>query len=113
MSQPSDALDVLEALVAVKLATVANARMPHKLMPDVSFDPSDWLGSIDISTWQNLPPLPTSILQFPRESWARYPAARTWALLLVDRMLDCDNLTDEQWMQMCLVWQYGGKTRLT
>jgi len=42
------------------------------------------------------------------------PAKRTVALILAERLLDdAENLTDEQWLQLCLVMQYGGKTRLT
>lgn len=99
----SDDLRELERRVGEKWAAAATARIPERELP--VFD-------IHMSAWQNLPPLPPGTPQFPREQWASYPARRTAALLAADRMLDFDELTDEQWMDVCLVMQYGGKTRI-
>lgn len=80
--------------------------MPQWEMPDDPFDMSAWLN--------NAEPLSPAVPQFPREQWASYPTRRTVTLLTCDRLLDkADELTDEQWMDVCLLMQFGGKTRLT
>jgi hypothetical protein len=100
-----DALVELERHVGEKWIAAASARTPQWPLPD---DP------LDISTWQtDTTPLPDDWPQFPREQWASYPAKRTVTLLLCDRMLDFDELTDEQWTHVCFLMQYGGKTRLS
>jgi len=105
----TDDLDVLERRVCEKWVAAAAARMPAD-----AFDPSSWLDGIDMSAWDEAmkTPLPPGTPQFPREQWASYPAKRTVALMIADRLLDFEELTDEQWMQLCLLMQYGGKTRL-
>lgn len=95
----SDQLDELEHRVAEKWAAVAGSRI----------DPR-W--QFDVTTWglHPPPPLPPGTLQFPREQWARYPAKRAAVLLACERILDHGELTDEQWLTVCLAMQYGGKT---
>lgn len=101
----TDDLDVLERRVAEKWAAAAAARAPMWPMPDDPFDMSVWGEAMKT-------PLPPGTPQFPREQWASYPMKRRLALMAADRMLDFDELTDEQWMQVCLVMWYGGKTRI-
>lgn len=104
----SDQLKELERRVGEKWVAAAAARIPAD-----AFDPSGWLDSIDMSEW-GASSLPPGTLQFPREQWASYPNKRTVALLLAERLLDdADSLTDEQWLLLCLVMQYGGKTRIS
>lgn len=100
-----DVLDELEQRVGEKWATAAAARLTPLPGP---FDFTDW------TDWATIEPdALTTVPQFPREQWASYPARRTVTLMICDRMLDFDELTDEQWAQVCLLMQYGGKTRLT
>lgn len=100
-----DALDELEHRVGEKWATVAATRTPQWELPDNPFDFSEWM-TID--------PGLIRVPQFPRERWASYPAKRTLALMVCDTLLDrVDELTDEQWMMVCLAMQYGGKTRIS
>lgn len=98
-------LDALERRVTEKWATAAASRIPADV-----FDPSGWLDGVDMSAWRrNLPP---SAPQFPREQWVSYPNKRTVALLIADRLLDFDELSDEQWATLNVVMLYGGKTRI-
>lgn len=97
-------LDALERRVSEKWIAAAAARMPQWDLPDNPFDSTEWLG--DVSA------IPSDVPQFPREQWASYPNRRTVTLLTVDRMLDLE-MTDEQWMQVSFLMQYGGKTRLS
>jgi hypothetical protein len=114
----SESLEELELRVGEKWATAAATREPQ--WETVEVDLSAWLGEIPIpdNAWemstvgQPLPPLLPDTPQFPREQWASYPAKRTVALLIADRLLDFDELTDEQWMTLCFLMQHGGKTRL-
>lgn len=98
-------LDELEQRVGEKWAAIAASRLPAE-----AFDLSQWAQWGDIEQ----PPTQSPPTQFPRERWASYPARRTVTLLTCDRMLDfADALTDEQWMTVCFLMQYGGKTRLS
>jgi hypothetical protein len=105
-------LDVLERRVVEKWVAAA-ARMPRWELPE--FDMSAWeLPEFDMSAWDEAmkTPLPPGTPQFPREQWASYPNRRRVALMICDRLLDFDELTDEQWVTLCMVMQYGGKTRI-
>lgn len=95
-------LNELEHRVGEKWATVATARLTPLPGP---FDFTDW------TDWAT-EAAPTDVPQFPREQWASYPTKRATTLLLCDRLLDMD-LTDEQWLNVCFLMQYGGKTRLS
>jgi hypothetical protein len=116
----SEDLDVLEQRVGEKWAAAAAARMPK--WESAEFDVSEWVdvakiplpvNAFEMSTvGQPLPPPLPDTPQFPREQWVSYPAKRTAALMVADRLLDFDELTDEQWIQLCLLMQYGGKTRV-
>ena len=100
-----DELTALEQRVGEKWVTVASARTPQWELPDDPFDFSEWVTN---------DPGPIHVPQLPREQWASYPAKRTVTLLLCDKLLDkADELTDEQWLMLCLAMQYGGKTRLS
>lgn len=99
-----DALEELERRVGEKWVAAAAARTPDWPVPAVEWS-DDWKEAMK-------KPLPPGTLQFPREQWASYPNQRTVALLIADRLLDFDELTDEQWMQLGLLMQYGGKTRI-
>lgn len=73
-----------------------------------SSDPTlEW----DMPSW-DLPEAPAGWPQFPRDQWAALPNNRIIALMIAERMLDFDDMTDEQWHSVCLLMQYGGKTRL-
>jgi hypothetical protein len=100
---PADDLPAIEDRVARKWAAAAAKRMD-------GFDPQ-W--KLDVGSWV-LPDaeLPADVPQFPREQWVSYPMKRTLALLLCERVLDSGELSDEQWMWLCAVMQYGGKTRV-
>jgi hypothetical protein len=103
----SDSLEQLERRVGEKWASAAATRFPAD-----AFDPSGWLDGIDASEW-GLDELSPGTMQFPREQWASYPNARTVALLTAEAALGrADELTDEQWVTVCMVMQYGGKTRI-
>jgi hypothetical protein len=95
-------LDVLERRVGEKWVAAA-ARMPRWELPE--FDMSAWDEAMKT-------PLPPDVPQFPREQWASYPNRRRVALMIADRLLDFDELSDEQWVTLCMVMQYGGKTRI-
>lgn len=100
-------LDVLERCICEKWVAAAAARAPMWPMPE---DPLDF----DMSAWDEAmkTPLPPDVPQFPREQWASYPNRRRVALMIADRLLDFDELSDEQWVTLCMVMQYGGKTRI-
>ena len=102
----TEALEDLERRVLARWAAAAAERTPD------SFDVSKWSGVYDHASWlpddAGLPPP----MQFPREQWVSYPAKRRVSLMLCDRMLDFDVLTDEQWMLLCMTVQYGGKERI-
>lgn len=97
-----DALAELELRVGDKWMTVASERTPDWPSPDIDFD---------MGSWQDLP-IPDDVPQFPRERWAAYPTKRMVVLMLCDHALDFE-LNEEQWIQVCLLMQYGGKTRLS
>lgn len=97
-------LDEIEQRVGAKWSAVAKARQSP--LPG-SFDFTDW------TDWATFGSTPSDGLQFPREQFAVYPIKRATTLLLCDRLLDFAELTDEQWMTVCFLMQYGGKTRLT
>lgn len=98
------ALTELERRVGEKWAAAAAARAPQ--WPQ-ALDMNEWFGAIDAA------PLPPGAPQFPRAQWATYPANRAVVLTACDRLLDsADELTDEQWMAVCMLMQYGGKTRI-
>ena len=91
-------LEALERRVGEKFVAVAAARTPNLPLFDMEID---W--------WSGSPP--SDVPQFPRERWVSYPNRRTVTLTLIDRVLDLD-LDDPQWVQVCWLWQYGGKVRL-
>jgi hypothetical protein len=99
----SDELQQLERRVGAKWVAAAAARTPEWAVPEAAFD---------MSAWTDMAPLPPGTPQFPREQWVSYPNRRAVALLLADRLLDFDELTDEQWTQVCMVMQYGGRERV-
>ncbi len=74
--------------------------------------------TIEISTvGQPLPPpiipLPTPVMQFPREQWITYPQKRTISLLIADRMIDLwDTVAIEQQAQVGYLVLYGGRERI-
>ncbi|MCV7004581.1 hypothetical protein [Mycobacterium gordonae] len=98
-------LDELEQRVGEKFAVEAAKRV----------DPQ-WM--LDIGQWtigghpDALVPNPGDIPQFPREQWVTYPNKRTMCLLILDRLLDFDNLDDEQWMQAAALMTFGGRERI-
>ena len=69
----------------------------------------EWPHNVEMGTWQ---PMAAPALQLPREQWVIYPSRRMVALLIIDRMLDFDSLTDEQWGQVAFLYQYGGRERV-
>lgn len=91
----------LEKRVGEKFAAAVAARTPTWPVPDIEYD---WAEAMK-------KPLPPGTMQFPREQWVAMPAARTTALMLLDRLLDFD-LDDSQWLRAGLLWWYGGKTRV-
>ena len=97
-----DELTQLEERVTRKWAQAAASRMPES-----SFDASAWhdLDTEWGGTALNAP-------QFPREQWVSYPAKRTVSLMTCDRMLDFEELTDEQWMTLSFLMLYGGRERI-
>lgn len=107
LDDATDALDELERRVGEKWVAAAAARMPQWDVPEFDVDWEAWFGTLDTAG-----ALPDDWPQFPREQWARYPAKRTVVLLIADRMLDFDELTDDQWIELCWLMQYGGKTRI-
>ena len=98
----TEGLDELEARVTVKWAAAAADRMQG--FTDI-FDPTAWTTVVDMGAAE-------PVMQFPREQWVSYPAKRTAALILADRMLDFDELTDEQWVQVSFIVQYAGRERI-
>ncbi|WP_142245552.1 hypothetical protein [Mycobacterium sp. IS-836] len=102
-----DELDELELRVGEKWAAAAAARIPQ------DFDLSHWSEVFDLTDLPPATPLPPDWPQFPREQWLRYPVKRQLTLVLCENLLDRnDELTDEQWMLLCLMMQYGGKVRI-
>lgn len=102
----SEQLEELERRVGEKWGAAVAARTPTWPVPDVQFDISTWADVARIG-------VPAEAPQFPREQFASYPAARTVALILADRLLDdAPDLTEEQWVTLNAVMLYGGKTRL-
>jgi hypothetical protein len=96
----------LEASVTERWAKLAAERAPEWPLPD--FGGVDGLGDM-MAEWSAVtPPAP----QFPREQWVSHPTKRALALLLADRLMDCDTLTDGQWMTVCHLVLYGGKERI-
>jgi hypothetical protein len=104
----SEDLEELERRVAEKWAAAAAARI-GVYSPGFSFDVAGWFDSLADSGEVSMP---DDWPQFPREQWVSYPNKRTAALLLADRLLDFDELDDEQWSTLCLLMHYGGKTRI-
>lgn len=102
-----DALDELERRVGEKWARAVADRMNPQWQ---ILDTSSWMLPLPPDGDATKDPL---LPQFPREQWASYPNKRMVALLACDRMLDFDDLSDEQWMTLCLLMQYGGKTRIS
>lgn len=100
----TESLDELESRVTAKWAAAAADRIQG--FSDI-FDPSAWNTVVDMGA-----DAPSPTMQFPREQWVSYPAKRTVALILADRMLDLDSITDEQWMQVSFIVQYAGKERV-
>ena len=94
-------LDGLERRVCEKWIGVAAERMPDWAVPEIDFDRQSWTPP---------PDTPEPVMQFPREQWLTYPAKRTIALLLCDRLLGMD-LDDGAWTQVCYLMRYGGKVR--
>jgi hypothetical protein len=99
-----NALDEIERRVGEKWIAAASARIPD------NFDVSQWADMVDTDDGQRA--RPPRVAQFPREQWASYPAKRRLVLNAVERMLDTE-LTDENWARVCLLMQYGGKTRIS
>lgn len=96
----------LERRVGEKFAAKASERISDWDGPfDDPFAAGNWL-----QTAPGSPVAPT--LQFSREQWVSYPTKRLVALMALDHLLDFPELTDEQWSTACLVWWYGGKTRV-
>ena len=102
MPTEGGALAELEAKVGKRWADHAATREPDWPLPD--------LKPIDIRRWGA--PI-TADVQFPREQWVAYPAKRTIALTLANRLMDFDNLSDDQWMMVCHLVFYGGKVRVS
>jgi hypothetical protein len=103
----------LEATVTERWAKLAAERAPEWPLPDFG-----WVdGLADMAEWSavtpSAPQFPREQWQFPREQWVSYPAKRILALLLADRLMDCDTLTDGQWMTVCHLVLYGGKERIS
>ena len=94
-------LAALELRVADKFLAYASNRQSEWDLPD--FD-------IDWDSWENLPELPPDTPQFPRQQWFTYPNRRAISLILVDRMMDFDELTDEQWADVTFLMMYGGRS---
>lgn len=101
-------LDALEHRVRERFVAKSAERVSDWNGIYDGFDASSWLQTSPLSPL--LPSVP--VVQFPREQWVSYPARRTLVLLTVDRLLDLDELSDEQWVKVCLLMEYGGKTRL-
>lgn len=101
-----DHLVELEQRVTEKFAAKAGERMPET---DFGFDIESW--GVGVDAWELDIPLDPNIPQFPREQWLSYPAQRTVALILCDRMLDLE-LDEAQWAQLCFLMQFGGKVRV-
>ena len=96
-------LEELERRVTEKWVAAAAKRAPEWELPDLwAFDFSNWLA--------HPPALPNNWPQFPREQWLVYPEKRRVTLLICDKALDQD-LSDEEWIHVCLLMQYGGKER--
>jgi hypothetical protein len=73
-------------------------------MPDMDWS-TDWAEAVN-------KPLPPGTMQFPREQWLSYPNRRAHALVLANRLLDFEDLTDEQWHTLGMLMLYGGKERI-
>lgn len=100
----SSDLAELERRVGEKWVAAVAVRLPEFELLDLG----GWADSASLSFPVTVGP------QFPRETWASYPAKRTVTLLLCEKLLDnAAELTDEQWITLCLAMQYGGKTRLS
>lgn len=95
----------LETCVTKKWLEAAGNRLAQWMLPENAFDPTEWSEALDEA-------LPPETMQFPRETWASYPAKRAVVLTVADRMLDFE-LNDEQWAEVCFLMQYGGKTQLS
>jgi hypothetical protein len=105
----TETLESLERRVGQKWAAAAAARIDQRIDPQWNLDVGSW-GS---AAGEGLPPLPPGTPQFPREQWASYPTARRVALQMCEHLLDnVAELTDNQWMLICVTMQYGGKTRI-
>lgn len=97
-------LQELERHVTEKWVATAAERAPQWQLPDdIPFTLDEWaINSI---------PLPPDWPQFPREQWLVYPHKRQVTLLICDRALDQD-LSEEEWIHVCLLMLYGGKERV-
>jgi len=97
----SDSLEDLEHRVRERWVAASVDRTPDWPLPD------------RIIEWQPTAELThVAEFQFPREQWVSYPIKRRLALMVADRLLDFEQLTDEQWQQLCQLIHYGGKTRI-
>lgn len=107
-TEPPDELGQLERRVTEKFAAAAAART--SLWSELpAFDITEWFDSLDDT---GAVAVPDDWPQFPREQWVSYPNKRTAALLLAERLLDAEHLTDRQWTTLCLLMSYGGKERI-
>lgn len=104
MTDPYAHLIELEERVTRRWQEAVAARTPQWPMPDVELS-TDWAEAMKT-------PLPPGTMQFPREQWVSYPNRRAQVLILADRLLDFDELTDEQWHTLCFLMLYGGKERI-
>ena len=94
----------LEERVTRRWLEAVEARTPQWPIPDPEWS-TDWREAMN-------KPLPLGTMQFPREQWVSYPNRRATALLLADRLLDFEDLTDEQWHTLGMLMLYGGKVRI-
>ncbi len=94
----------LEERVTRRWQEAVAARNPQWPTPDVELS-TDWAEAMQ-------KPLPPGTMQFPREQWVSYPNRRTIVLVLADRLLDFEELTDEQWHTLNFLMLYGGKERI-
>lgn len=104
-ADPHAHLIELEGRVTRKWQEAVAARTPQWPMPEVDIDWSAWRDAAK-------KPLPPGTMQFPREQWVSYPNRRTTVLILADRLLDFEELTDEQWHTLNFLMLYGGKERI-
>lgn len=94
----------LEQQVTQRWLEAVAARTPQWPMPDMDWS-TDWAEAVN-------KPLPPGTMQFPREQWLSYPNRRAHALILANRLLDFEDLTDEQWHTLGMLMLYGGKERI-